>query len=184
MGRPAPAPPLNPPSPLNSSGSNPVLLSLRRFLIATNPDDRKVIWFVNESGARGKSKFVKWMICNMGACLLANDRRSDACKWDGQKICILDVPRAQFFKAYDSVECLKDGIIVKEKYEVEDKVDAEQPFVLIFSNYWPDENRRPALRSAGWGRGLGRGRSGPPVNQPVAQVDKRPRAHHPPGDRG
>ena len=29
---------------------------------------------MNESGKRGKSKFVKWMVSNLNACLLANDR--------------------------------------------------------------------------------------------------------------
>ena len=73
----------------------------------------------------------------------ANDRKADACKWDGQKVCILDLPRATTFSAYDSVEGLKDGILVKDKYEVEDRVDPEQPFVVIFSNQWPDQTRRP-----------------------------------------
>ena len=50
------------------------LSPLRRFLIATKADDRTIIWFVNESGKRGKSKFVKWMVSNLNACLLANDR--------------------------------------------------------------------------------------------------------------
>ena len=111
----------------------------------------------------------------------ANDRKADACKWNGQKVCILDLPRATTFSAYDSVEGLKNGMLVKDKYEVEDRIDPEQPFVVIFSNQWPDQTRRPGPQGARQGeRGEG---PGSPTNKSLAQVDRGPGAHHPLGGR-
>lgn len=110
---------------------------LARFLQETTADDRTIIWVLDAIGNRGKSQMVKWLMLNAGACVLPNDARSTAAVWDGQGICVSDVPRDVHFDNYGAVEALKNGLIINTKYVVSTRFSNKPPHVVVFSNHQP-----------------------------------------------
>ena len=105
--------------------------------LQTAPDDRRVVWVHCEDGNSGKSRFALWMACSHGALLGANDLRSDASLWDGQRLVIIDLMRSVQRVAYDSIEMYKSGVALQTKYEVCIKAHPS-PHVLVFANRPPD----------------------------------------------
>lgn len=106
---------------------------------------RKIIWYVDDLGNTGKSKFANFLVRNHGAVLFGggkNDRIQHA--YAGERICIFDLPRAVLgvakdFVPYISIEAIKNG--VTQRMYGERPLIGEQPHVVCFSNFSPDQTQ-------------------------------------------
>jgi len=109
-------------------------------------DPRKVYWYWESIGARGKSSFAKWLLINRPETLFIDEGRkgdimhyiisSKIENWDNPLI-IFDVPRENCnVVSYKSIESLKNGIIFSSKYESGVKI-FNIPHVVVFANFPP-----------------------------------------------
>ena len=64
------------------------------FLVKTKPGDRTVTWVHEPTGNRGKTRFSAYVCRSHGGGLGANDMKSDASLWDGQRIIMVDLARS------------------------------------------------------------------------------------------
>ena len=109
-----------------------------RFLVGTRADDRSILWIVDARGGRGKSKFCKWLLANLGACSFSNESlKNTANAYDGQSVVFIDVPREDQFFNFASAEKLKDACLFNDKYECCTKWGRRSPHVLVFTNHPP-----------------------------------------------
>lgn len=109
-------------------------------------DDRKVIFYVDEEGGKGKSWFIRKFISDHidFTQYLSIGKRDDlAFAIDETKSCFLfNIPRGQMeFLSYPILEMLKDRMIFSTKYQSRTKVLATIPHVIVFSNEMPDEGK-------------------------------------------
>jgi len=120
-------------------------------LIQEDPDKRKVYWYVDTLGAKGKSFLARYIYLKFNA-LLVGGKKADIFyqvqkrleNEDDQKpfnAVILDIPRhQQDFVNYGVLEDLKNGLVVSSKYEGGTFV-FRTPHVIVFSNSEPDYNK-------------------------------------------
>lgn len=116
-------------------------------LIEKPSDDRTINWFWSNEGGIGKSCFIKHccsvyniILCSRGKY---NDITNLIYKSDMNKnnIVIFDLPRNNGNSiSYDSLESIKNGMIVNMKYETGFKIFMP-PKVLVFANSPPDIDR-------------------------------------------
>lgn len=131
---------------MDESIFRPWQVTLNEILKKT-PNDRDVIWIVDEVGKTGKSKFTKHLaavnndtisISNTGrindfSTIIANELMAG---WTGRTI-IFDLPRKS--KDYDISACIEDvknGKITATKYNGM-TMYFDEPHVVIFANYLP-----------------------------------------------
>lgn len=112
----------------------------------TEPDDRTIYWFWEETGNIGKTAFIKFMVvhhkilfCNGGKYSdiinLVFNQNMDTCN-----AVMFDIPRCHNNKiSYASLESIKNGMVCNTKYETGTKI-FNPPHVFIFANFAPDEN--------------------------------------------
>jgi hypothetical protein len=109
-------------------------------LVKGDPHPRRIHWFVDYDGAKGKSTLAKWLCINEGALQLEGRTENCLHALNGQRIVIFDLPR-QKDKEYDYIyaliEKIKNGCYFSGKYMPELKV-FPVPHVLVFSNWDPD----------------------------------------------
>jgi len=113
-------------------------------LYHTEPDDRKVYWFWENTGNVGKSALVKYMVANFGCLFCNGGKGSDLINlvfnqdMDRTKCIIWDLPREnKGFISSSTVEAVKNGMVCNTKYETGVKL-FNAPHVFIFSNYPPE----------------------------------------------
>lgn len=94
-----------------------------RFVLGTKADDRHIVWIVDDEGCRGKSRLRKFLTRNCKAMWVPLDLKSASSLYDGQTICVVDVPREETFSNYKALEQLKDSEMIQTKYEVYIYVD-------------------------------------------------------------
>lgn len=115
--------------------------------LAEKPDDRKIIWYMDERGGCGKSRFTRWMVkqklayclTNLGGSYHAASTIKSAIDngWN-QKILIVDLSRGYEDKdIYDPLEAIKNGMITSVKYAGQ-TVEFEPPHVVVFANFMPN----------------------------------------------
>ena len=105
-------------------------------------DDRTIIWYHDPLGSAGKTQLCKWLVHHRGAFVFggkANDVSSRVVMMESDpKICICNIPRShEQFVSYQSIEALKDGLVVTGKYEGGQKI-FDSPHVIVFANFKPD----------------------------------------------
>lgn len=112
-------------------------------LLAEKPDYRKVYWFWEEGGCRGKSSFVKWISFHYGAIFCNGGQYKDLVnlifKTDMNKCrCVVfDTNRCKGGHiSYDVLESIKNGMVCNTKYETGVKL-FNSPHVIIFANEPP-----------------------------------------------
>lgn len=105
-------------------------------------DKRSIYWIFEENGNTGKSELTK-SICFHYGCLLLNKAKNDdimhaAYNYEGElNNVIIDIPRIVGNRInYESVESLKNGVIINNKYETGQKLIAS-PTIIVFSNEMP-----------------------------------------------
>jgi len=111
-------------------------------IIKQEPDHRKIFWFYDEIGGKGKTNMAKYLVDNHDACYLNCGGAGDiAYFYDGQPVVVFDYPRTLEGRiSYDSIESLKNGILFSKKYESKVK-RFDKPHVIVFANFEPDEER-------------------------------------------
>jgi len=123
----------------------------------TEPDDRTLIWVVDQLGCSGKSKFVKHICYNLPeqACKLAfgsSTQLRSACISAGpRQVYFIDMPRTlgrddNILDIISTAEDIKNGFIVTSMYGLYKSLIFEPPHVVIFSNTWPPNNTLSADR--------------------------------------
>lgn len=122
--------------------------------IATEPDDRKIRWYVDEKGGQGKTALCKHIIqTNKSALYLsgsAKDMKYAIKAWIEEHsrftIALLDITRStENFFSYQGLEEIKNGIFFNTKYE-SGMVTYDPPHVIVFANFKPDESKLSADR--------------------------------------
>ena len=120
-------------------------------LYRTQPHPRRIHWYVDRTGAAGKSFFARFMFLKY-SILLANGRKTDvyhqvAKRFEGGDECspfkmvIVDAARSQFeYLNYSVLEELKNGIIFSGKYEG-GTFAFPIPHVVVFANEHPDKTK-------------------------------------------
>lgn len=115
--------------------------------VSYKPDDRKIIWYVDEKGGKGKTWIAKYLIAKEKAAYFTNGKTADiAHAYKGERVCIFDFPRSSEEQInYGVVEKIKDGIVFASKYDSKTKV-FDNPHVVVFSNFRPNMSAMSADR--------------------------------------
>ena len=106
------------------------------------PDDRKLLWYVDEKGNSGKTFITKYLLTE-GETLRFENAKSADVKYalTGQRIVVFDLSRSQETHVnYEVIESVKNGVCFSTKYESQMKV-FKTPHVVIMANFAPDETK-------------------------------------------
>lgn len=117
-------------------------------LCKTEPDDRKVNWYYDEIGGKGKTSLAKHLWIKNPKNLIylggkANDIKHGVKSFTDNidndlKICIFDFTRSiENYISYEAIENVKNGFFFNGKYEA-CMVGFNSPHVIIFANFQPD----------------------------------------------
>lgn len=111
------------------------------------PHPRKIIWYVDPAGGKGKSTFARYLQTHMGALKLSNGKSKDlAFIYNNENIVIFDFARTQMeIINYAIIEDLKNGCIQSPKYASTIKI-FPKPHIVIFSNFEPNHQAWSADR--------------------------------------
>ena len=112
-----------------------------------DPDDRKVLWYVDEKGNSGKTFITKYLLTEGDTLRYENGKSADV-KYalNGEKIVVFDLSRSQESHVnYEVIESVKNGVVFSTKYESKMKVFTT-PHVVIMANFAPDETKMSADR--------------------------------------
>lgn len=106
------------------------------------PDPRKIIWYIDEEGGKGKTQFSKYMCVKENACVLNNGSCKDiAYMVNSPKIVIMDLCRdIEGHFNYNILEQIKNGMVFSPKYESSYKV-FNSPHLVVFSNWKPQKEK-------------------------------------------
>lgn len=113
----------------------------------TEPDGRKIHWFYDYIGGKGKSKFCLYMAIKHKALVIQGGKLSDIMNiifntdMDEVNMVIIDVPRCNGNKvSYASIECILNGMITNTKFETGIKY-FNPPHIVVFANSEPDTSK-------------------------------------------
>lgn len=103
------------------------------------PHPRKIIWYVDLEGGKGKSTFGRYLQTHMGALLIQNGRSKDlALMYEKERIVVFDFARTMIEVInYGLIEDLKNGCIMSTKYVSCVKIFSK-PHIVVFSNFEPN----------------------------------------------
>lgn len=113
-------------------------------LIGTTPHKRKIYWYYDSTGGKGKSSLSKYLYFHHGIIPLTIGKASDLLnvvyKLQGKKMYIFDIsrtiPTGTMNEIYTALESVKNGFFVNTKYET-GVACFEIPHVVVFSNHLP-----------------------------------------------
>jgi len=113
-------------------------------LILTDPDDRKIHWFWDTEGEKGKTQLMKYLVATHKCLPCVGGKFGDIMNlvfnqdMDETTAVLFNIPRGHREKiSYSSLEAIKDGMIVNTKYETGYKL-FNSPHVIVFANFAPD----------------------------------------------
>jgi len=116
-----------------------------RFLL--NDSDRKIYWYVDPEGNKGKSRLAKYLIDHVDNVIyFTGGKNSDICSqillWEkGIDGLIFDFTRdKETYISYSAIEACKNGLINSPKYKGGFK-SFESPNIIVFSNFYPDKKK-------------------------------------------
>lgn len=103
------------------------------------PHSRRVIWYYDLLGGKGKTEMAKYLAMNKNAQVFGNAKTPDIAYAlnDDPGIVIFDYSRSTQDLNYEVIEAVKNGMIFSTKYESRMKL-FKTPHVVIFSNIHPD----------------------------------------------
>lgn len=109
--------------------------------VQRKPDDRKIIWYYDDEGNKGKT-FLCEYLRSKGAKVLMNGKTADiAYIYNGEKIVLFDYTRSmETYVNYGLLEGIKNGYLVSTKYMGCTK-SFEKPHVIVMANFRPDYNK-------------------------------------------
>lgn len=113
-------------------------------IVSTPPDDRKIHWFWEPTGACGKSSLAKYLVMKHSALLVggkAGDMKAALAliKKDGKMmptVILVDIPRSVEHVSYNGFEEIKNGCFFSGKYE-SGMVVMNPPHFIVFANIEP-----------------------------------------------
>lgn len=113
-------------------------------LIDKTPHKRKIHWFYDESGGKGKSSIAKYLWFHHKVLTLSIGKASDLLnlvfKKQGLPMYIFDisrtVPAGTMNEIYMALESVKNGYFVNTKYDT-GVCCMEIPHIIVFSNHLP-----------------------------------------------
>jgi len=112
--------------------------------LVTTPNDRKIIWYVDEDGGKGKTFMSRFLYANHGAAILGGRGKDMFYAYKNEKIVIFDLSRAATGEDgqvwdfdYEAMESIKDGLFFNTKYESGARYREEPAHVIVFANGWP-----------------------------------------------
>lgn len=122
------------------------------LMISQVPDDRKIVWIVDEQGGKGKTSLSKH-ICIKYDAILVGGRTQDIlygvssyiAEHGNIQVVMINLARDQTSVNYSAIEQVKDGIFFSSKYESAMCL-YNSPHVIIFSNRQPDRSKLSADR--------------------------------------
>lgn len=109
-------------------------------LIKNNNDVRKILWFYDIIGNRGKSTLCNYILANMeNVIILNNAKNADiAYIYNNEELMLFDFPRTLEDKVnYTVLENFKNCRILNTKYKVIIKY-FKCPKIVVFANFKPD----------------------------------------------
>lgn len=126
---------------------------LRDILLSAAPDNRTILFFVDEEGGSGKSFFQRYMMTyhpNDVQVLSVGKRDDVAHAIDATKsVFLFNIPRKGMeFLNYTILEQLKDRIVFSPKYDSGTKILHTDPHVVVFCNEMPDLEKMTGDRYA------------------------------------
>lgn len=114
-------------------------------IFESDPDDRVINWFWEDTGNVGKSSFVKYMVVKHECQFCDGGKKADLVNlvfntdMDNCKAIIWDIPRsAKGHISYSTLESIKNGLICNTKYETGVKA-FNSPHIFVFANFPPDD---------------------------------------------
>lgn len=117
---------------------------LQEVLVEYEPDDRKVLFYVDEAGNSGKSWMARYLYRKMdGVQILKVGKRDDLAHAidESNRIFIFDIPRGGMeYLQYGILEMLKDQMVFSPKYNSRAKLFNHPVHVIVFCNEYPDLN--------------------------------------------
>lgn len=107
--------------------------------LATEPDDRTIIWIIDKDGGNGKSWISNLIERNFGGKELQCGHKEIGYYYEYEWIALFDIPRNQSdeYIQYEVMEKLKDGKIFNMKYHSHMK-RFKSPHVVVLANRAPD----------------------------------------------
>lgn len=113
--------------------------------IHTEPDDRRIRWYVDKKGGMGKSWMTNLLMRNHDA-FLAGGKKNDvlyAYRDSLSKIIIFDLSRSLDgdHVPYGQMETLKGGVYMSPKYQSRNVLRDGNAHVIVFSNQEPDRDK-------------------------------------------
>lgn len=98
--------------------------------------DREILFVVDTVGNRGKTWFCSYMRTKYGALILTeSETRSASYLWQMEQMVLFDIPRSAV-PSYATMEQIKNGFIISEKYKVQTKTQPDMK-VAVFMNQEP-----------------------------------------------
>jgi len=114
-------------------------------IIKTEPDDRTIHWYWEETGKVGKSHFVKHIVLTHDNAHFVNGKKTDIyyALEDNIKILLIDIPRPMsnhIGHLYTVLEEVKNGLIFSGKFKSKTKC-FDPPHIFVFANVPPDTHQ-------------------------------------------
>lgn len=105
-------------------------------------NDRHVLWVYDPEGNTGKSWLAKYLYATKDALYATSGKKADvAYMWDhlNQDLVVFDFSRTTEERVnYDTIESMKNGLIMSGKYESKVKSSSKTMKVVVFANWMPD----------------------------------------------
>nr|QXP07646.1 MAG: replication associated protein [Arizlama virus] len=114
-------------------------------ICASEPDDRSIYWYWEETGCVGKTTLAKHLCLTTDTIVLsgkASDCKYTVCSWIESnkrfpKIILFHYTRSvESYVSYEAIESIKDGIFMNSKYECK-MVLYDSPTVIVMANFEP-----------------------------------------------
>lgn len=112
--------------------------------LQTEPDDRKIIWYVDKPGGAGKSFFIRHYIRQHPDVFYCTDGKDQDILYAYSEtlasIVFFDLPRDTGRIPYTTMEAIKNGVFFSGKYKSISCAREGNCHLIIFANIYPDES--------------------------------------------
>lgn len=109
--------------------------------LETEPDPRKIRWFVDEVGNVGKSFFSRNYDRRRSYVITGGKHADIYYAYDYEPVIFIDLARTKEDQVpYEVMENFKNGYFLSTKYEVK-RMKFNIPHVVVFSNFHPDQSK-------------------------------------------
>lgn len=118
--------------------------------LSLEPDDRSILFYIDQDGGTGKSWFCRYMLSKYDTVqILSSGKRDDLafCIDITKSVFLFNVPRGGMeYLQYTILEQLKDRVIFSPKYWSQTKILLKKSHVVVFCNEQPDLTKMSADR--------------------------------------